>query len=145
MDRFRCILKENGVQVTRQRLEVYQILKELNTHVTADDIRKVLADRGNSMTVATVYNILNLFEEKGLVIRVGTAGEPVIYDINTYDHIHVCDSDTRHVRDYADHGLLDAVNHYLKKNPPKDLDLQRIDISLIGHDKIPSSGEPEKK
>ena len=128
MERLRNILKENGVQVTKQRLEIYQILKELNTHVTADDILKVLKYRGNSMTVATVYNILNLFEQKGLIMRVGTAGEPVIYDINTYGHIHV--------RDYPDKGLLEVVNRYLQENPLKGLELKRVDISLIGHDKV---------
>ena len=69
------------------------------------------------MTVATVYNILNLFEQKGLIMRVGTAGEPVIYDINTYDHIHVCDNDTRHVRDYPDNGLLEVVTHLSERKP----------------------------
>ncbi len=136
MERLRSILKKNGVQVTKQRLEVYQILKELNTHVTAEDILKVLKRQGNSMTVATVYNILNLFEQKGLIMRVGTAGEPVIYDINTYGHVHVCDCDTRHVRDYPDKGLLEVVNRYLQENPLKGLELKRVDISLIGHDKV---------
>ena len=74
MEELRKFLKDTGIQVTRQRLEVFQILKELNTHTTAEDIRKVLDSRGISMTVATIYNILNLFEEKGLIMRVGTAG-----------------------------------------------------------------------
>ena len=136
MDELRNLLKEYEIQITRQRLEVLGILKELNTHVTAEDIVNVLRERGISMTVATVYNVLNLFEQKGLVMRVGTAGEPVIYDINTYGHVHVCDSDTRHVRDYPDSGLLETVNRYLRKNPPENLELSRVDISLIGHDKV---------
>lgn len=139
MEGLRSVLKEHGVQITKQRLEVYQILKELNTHVTAEDILQVLQERNCAMTVATVYNILNLFEQKGLIMRVGTAGEPVIYDINTYDHIHVCDNDTRHVRDYPDNGLLEVVTHYLEENPLKDVDLIRVDISLVGHDKIQKS------
>ena len=139
MEGLRSVLKEHGVQITKQRLEVYQILKELNTHVTAEYILQVLQERNCAMTVATVYNILNLFEQKGLIMRVGTAGEPVIYDINTYDHIHVCDNDTRHVRDYPDNGLLEVVTHYLEENPLKDVDLIRVDISLVGHDKMQKS------
>ena len=139
MEGLRSVLKEHGVQITKQRLEVYQILKELNTHATAEDILQVLQERNCAMTVATVYNILNLFEQKGLIMRVGTAGEPVIYDINTYDHIHVCDNDTRHVRDYPDNGLLEVVTHYLEENPLKDVDLIRVDISLVGHDKMQKS------
>lgn len=135
MEDFRKTLKENGVQITRQRLEVYQILKKLNTHVTAEDVRKVLESRNISMTVATIYNILNLFEEKGLIMRVGTAGEPVVFDINTFGHVHICDLETRHVRDYLEPGLLDAVNRYLTEHPLTDLDLTRVEINLIGHDK----------
>ena len=135
MEDFRKTLKENGVQITRQRLEVYQILKELNTHVTAEDVRKVLESRNISMTVATIYNILNLFEEKGLIMRVGTAGEPVVFDINTFGHVHICDLETRRVRDYLEPGLLDAVNRYLTEHPLTDLDLTRVEINLIGHDK----------
>ena len=136
MDELRNLLKEYEIQITRQRLEVLGILKELNTHVTAEDVVNVLRERGISMTVATVYNVLNLFEQKGLVMRVGTAGEPVIYDINTYGHVHVCDCDTRHVWDYPDSGLLETVNRYLRENPPENLELSRVDISLIGHDKV---------
>lgn len=135
MEELRKILKDTGIQVTRQRLEVFQILKELNTHTTAEDIRKVLDSRGISMTVATIYNILNLFEEKGLIMRVGTAGEPVIFDINTFGHAHICDSESRHVRDYPETELLELVTDYLKAHPIKDLELQRVEINLVGHDK----------
>ncbi len=135
MDELRKTLKENGVQITRQRLEVYRILKELNTHVTAEDVRKVLESQNISMTVATIYNILNLFEEKGLIMRVGTAGEPVVFDINTFGHVHICNLETRYVRDYLEPGLLEAVNRYLKEHPLTDLELTRVEINLIGHDK----------
>ena len=127
MEELRKFLKDTGIQVTRQRLEVFQILKELNTHTTAEDIRKVLDSRGISMTVATIYNILNLFEEKGLIMRVGTAGEPVIFDINAFGHAHIFDSESRHV--------LELVTDYLKAHPVKDLELQRVEINLVGHDK----------
>ena len=135
MEKLRQIFKENGIQITKQRLQVYQVLKELNTHVTAENVLEVLQQRGISMTVATVYNILNLFEQKGLIIKVGAAGEPVIYDINTYEHIHICDQQTRLVRDCPDHRLVELIDSYLAEHPVEGLELQRVDISLIGRDK----------
>lgn len=140
LDSLRALFKENGIQITRQRLEVYKVLKTLNTHVTAEMVLEVLEQNGISMTVATVYNVLNLFEQKGLIIKVGAAGEPVIYDINTYEHIHICDQETRKVRDCPDNGLVDLIDNYLKEHPVDGLDLQRIDISLIGNDQAAHTG-----
>lgn len=134
MEQIRQILRENGIQITRQRLEVYKVLKELNTHVTAETVLGVLKRRGISMTVATVYNVLNLFEQKGLICKVGAAGEPVIYDINTYEHIHICDQETRQVRDCPDMQLVEFINRYLSEHPIDGLELSRVDISLIGKD-----------
>ena len=91
MENLKEILKQNGIQVTQQRLDVLRVLKELNTHVTVDDVLAALKERNINLTVATAYNILNTFEKKNIIMKVNTAGEPVIYDVNTYDHIHVCD------------------------------------------------------
>ncbi len=134
METLRNVLKENGIQVTKQRLAVYKVLKELNTHVTAEMILEILEQRGISMTVATVYNILNLFEQKGLIMKVGAAGEPVIFDINTFQHIHICDQETRKVRDCPDMKLVEVIEAYLREHPVQDLELHQVDISLIGRD-----------
>ena len=32
-------------------------------------------------------------------------------------------------------GLLELVTDYLKAHPVKDLELQRVEINLVGHDK----------
>ena len=134
MDDIRSLLKEKDIQITKQRLEVYKVLRDLHTHVTADTVLNVLKQRGISMTVATVYNVLNLFEEKGLIMKVGAAGEPVIYDVNTYEHVHICDQQTRQVRDCPDMELIQIISHYLQEHPVAGLDIKRIDVSLIGND-----------
>ena len=132
MDGYKQLLKESGIQITKQRLEVLQVLRELNTHVTVDDVISALKERDIHLTVATVYNILNLFERKKLIMKVNTAGEPVIFDVNTHKHAHICDSDNRHVADYPDHGLLDVIDDYLKLHPVEGLTVERVDVNLIG-------------
>ena len=69
MEQLRAILRENHIQVTQQRLEVLRVLKELNTHLTVDNVRAALQERQICLTTATVYNILNLFEKKGLITK----------------------------------------------------------------------------
>lgn len=133
MEQLRAILRENGIQVTQQRLEVLRVLKELNTHLTVENVRSALQQRQICLTTATVYNILNLFEKKGLIMKINTAGEPVIFDVNTHDHIHIYDPETRAVRDYEDSGLLNLVKDYLAVHPIDGLDLERVDIHFVGH------------
>lgn len=135
MEQLRAILRENGIQVTQQRLEVLRVLKELNTHLTVEQVHSALQQRQICLTTATVYNILNLFEKKGLIMKINTAGEPVIYDVNTHDHIHICDPDTRLVWDYDDGELIHMVKDYLAAHPISGLDLERVDINFIGHDR----------
>jgi len=137
MEKLRTVLKDNHIQVTQQRLEVLKVLRELNTHLTVDNVRAALEKRQICLTTATVYNILNLFEKKGLIMKINTAGEPVIYDVNTHDHAHICDAETRTVRDFDDSELLALVRDYLDEHPIDGLDLQRVDINLIGCDHCP--------
>lgn len=132
MEDLKAILKQNGIQVTQQRLDVLRVLKELNTHVTVDDVLAALKERHINLTVATAYNILNTFEKKNVIMKINTAGEPVIYDVNTYDHIHVCDCDTREVQDYDGKELLEIINRYFQKHPIEGVDLKRVDVNIIG-------------
>ena len=134
MEKIREVFAQKGIQMTKQRAAVYKVLKTLNTHVTAEMVLEKLREQGSGMTVATVYNIMNLFEEKGLIQTVGAAGEPVIFDVNTSWHAHICDAQTRCVRDYPDQELMRLVGDYLQKHPVEGLELSRIEISLIGRD-----------
>lgn len=132
MENSKAILKQNGIQVTQQRLDVLRVLKELNTHVTVDDVLAALKERNINLTVATAYNILNTFEKKNIIMKINTAGEPVIYDVNTHDHIHVCDCETREVQDYYDEELLKLINGYFESHPIKGVKLKRVDVNIIG-------------
>ncbi len=131
MEQYRRILKDYGLQITRQRLLVLKTLKELNCHVTVDQVCGALKERNIVLTVATVYNILNLFEKSGIIMRLSAAGEPVIFDVNTHEHAHVCDLSSREVVDYNDKELFQMIKEYILAHPPKDFEIERIDINLI--------------
>lgn len=133
MDELKQILRSKQIQVTQQRLEVLRVLHELNTHVTVDDVVSALKKKDITLTLASVYNILGTFEKKGLVMKIGAAGEPIIFDINTSPHFHICNSETREVRDYIDDDLMQIISGYLQEHPVNGLSIERIDLNLIGH------------
>lgn len=133
LEELKQILRDRHIQVTQQRLEVLRVLRELNTHVTVEDVVAALKEKDITLTLASVYNILGIFEKKGLIMKIGAAGEPVIFDVNTFPHFHLCDSETREVEDYIDDGLMELLNRYFTDHPIDGMKLERIDLNLIGH------------
>ena len=106
MEELKQVLRDNHIQVTQQRLEVLRVLKELGTHVTVEDVVAALKQHDITLTLASVYNILGIFEKKGLIMKIGTAGEPVIFDVNTFPHFHLCaapDAAARYVAKCAEY------------------------------------------
>jgi len=68
-----AVLHERGQRVTPQRLVINRALRELDRHVTADEVLAAVARRLPNVSLPTVYSTLELFEELGLVHRVGVS------------------------------------------------------------------------
>ena len=81
-------IRERGLRVTPQRLLIHQALKELDRHVTADELLDAVADRLPSISLPTIYATLELFEELGMVRRVQRAGT-TLFDPRTDPHHHL--------------------------------------------------------
>ena len=80
-------LRARGQRVTLPRLMVHRYVRRAPQHVTADKVRAELP----SLSFATVYSTLELFEVLGLVRRVATLGGVTVYDSRTQPHHHaVC-------------------------------------------------------
>ncbi|HET8672377.1 MAG TPA: Fur family transcriptional regulator [Thermoleophilaceae bacterium] len=86
------MLHERGQRVTPQRLVINRALRELNRHVTAEEVLEAVEDRLPNVSSPTVYSALELFEDLGLVHRVGIRQGAVLYDPRPDPHDHmVCD------------------------------------------------------
>jgi len=91
-DSIREKLKESGIASSVQRVKVLEYLHECKCHPTADRIYGELSKNGLDISLATVYNTLNLFEEKGLIRILSLEGSENRYDIMTHDHGHfICE------------------------------------------------------
>jgi Fe2+ or Zn2+ uptake regulation protein len=91
-DQLGAILRERGQRVTSQRLVMNRALRELNRHVTAEEVLESVEDRLPGVSLPTVYSTLELFEELGLVHRIGVRQGALLYDPRPEPHDHmVCD------------------------------------------------------
>lgn len=89
IETFKRILKESGIRVTHQRLEIYKEIKEATDHPTVEVLYERLKTRLPTVSLDTIYRTLVLFVELGLIKRVFGKGPVQRYDPNTYMHHHL--------------------------------------------------------
>ena len=83
-------LMRGGLRPTRQRLALAAVLigDGLDRHVTAESLYESVQSRGDSVSLATVYNTLKAFCDAGLMQEVTVDGSKSYFDTKTHDHPH---------------------------------------------------------
>ncbi len=92
-------LKERGLRVSLQKLEIAKHVLGGHRHFTAEEIFKEVNAEFSRVSRATVFNVLNLFVEHGLLKTVRARSDVLLYDSNTEDHDHVVVTDTGKIFD----------------------------------------------
>ncbi len=87
---FPQLLHQAGLRVTPQRLAICQLLANTETHPTANDIFLELKDKYPSLSLATIYNTLDVLVGMGAVNALGSIGDDKVhFDGNTSPHINL--------------------------------------------------------
>jgi Fe2+ or Zn2+ uptake regulation protein len=81
-------LRDRGQRVTSQRLVIGRLLRELDRHVTAEEVLRRASEQLPGVSLPTVYATLDLLAELGEARRVSVGG-PVLYDPRAEDHAHL--------------------------------------------------------
>ncbi len=79
--------RENRLKVTPQRIAVYNMLAGNKTHPTVEQVFVEVRKNIKSISLDTVYRILNSFTQIGLIQRL-SHGNAVRYDGNAMPHHH---------------------------------------------------------
>lgn len=82
-------LRENGFKVTPQRLAVYDVLKNNETHPSAEIIYKKLRPMYPSMSFATVYKTVEILNKINVIQILNTCEDSNRYDANVSKHFHI--------------------------------------------------------
>lgn len=84
-------LKKAGLKVTHPRVIVLQILQSApDNHFSAEDIYRRLLDDGKDVGLATVYRVLNQFEDADIVDRHHFEGGKSVFELaNKIHHDHL--------------------------------------------------------
>jgi len=86
--RVETLLASHGIQPTRQRVRVAELLFSCDQHLSAEQVIQALSLDGRHVSKATVYNALNLFAQKGLLKALALDRDCGLFDSNTAPHHH---------------------------------------------------------
>jgi Fur family peroxide stress response transcriptional regulator len=99
---FRRRCKERHLNITPQRLAIYEILIQSNNHPDAEYIFKKLQTAFTNISLDTVYRTLSTFAELGLIRPVEGYGQTRRYDPDISKHHHFKCRQCHKIVDFCD-------------------------------------------
>lgn len=117
-------LKDEGLKLTPQRIIVLESLIKLNNHPTAEIIYEEIKKKYPNISLATVYNILELLSKKNIINKVYCDDGKLRYDGNTIMHQHIVDTKNGEIKDFYDDELNDLLVGYFRNKNINILDLK---------------------
>ena len=128
-DRVATELAARGLRATRQRVALLRLLRRSRVHPTAAELHRSLLAEQPSLSLKTVYDILDSLVSANLASCVTDGGEPYRYEAQNAPHYHarcrVCgrlyDLEARsdaHIRGRSD--------------VPDGFVVERISVTLVG-------------
>ena len=99
MDQFKLHtkrLRSSGLRPTKQRLAICKALfdRKETFHFTIEKLKKII-EKGSKkkISVATLYNTVHAFKQKGYLREISLKGNKKFFDTNTKHHHHFYDED----------------------------------------------------
>ncbi len=124
-----ALIREKGIKATAQRIAVYNAISELG-HCSAEEVATKVRCDYPSITIATVYCILDSFDHCGLIARLSTPSGKIHYDVTAHPHHHIYHSDGM-ITDYEDKELAEYLNRYFAGKKINNQDIKGVKLQLF--------------
>ena len=80
-------IRSAGLKVTQARKSILKILEtSKKSHLSADDIDKLLIKKKDDIGIATIYRVLNQFVDAGICIKHHFDSEQAVFELNPIEH-----------------------------------------------------------
>ena len=109
-------LRSSGLRPTKQRLKICEVLfnREKTFHFTINDLAKNISEQlQEKISLATVYNTVHAFKNKGYLKEISINSDKSYFDTNTTNHHHFFDQDNNQLID-CNNDDIEKIN--IKKN-----------------------------
>ena len=98
-------LRSSGLRPTKQRLKICEVLfnRDNTFHFTINDLAKSISKELNErISLATVYNTVHAFKNKGYLKEISINSDKSYFDTNITNHHHFFDEDTNELIDCSE-------------------------------------------
>ena len=98
-------LRSSGLRPTKQRLKICEALfnRDDTFHFTINDLAKSISNELNEkISLATVYNTIHAFKNKGYLKEISINSDKSYFDTNITNHHHFFDEDNNELIDCTD-------------------------------------------
>lgn len=109
------VLKDNKLRVTPQRHLILSYLASHHNHPSVDTIHAALSKELPNLGASTIYNTLNTFVERGLVIELQNGDGSTHYDYFGTPHYHAICTNCGKIVDVTYEGFGDDEKKFEKR------------------------------
>ncbi len=125
-------LLSKGLKVTPQRIAVLEAIKRLNNHPSAEHIIEHIRKTHPNIATGTVYKVLDVLTDNGLVKRVKTERDIMRYDAVMEKHHHLYCAESDRIEDYNDEQLDKMLEDYFEKRGIPNFNIEDIKVQIMG-------------
>ena len=98
-------LRNSGLRPTKQRIKICEILfgRKETFHFSINELSSLISNKTDEkISLATVYNTVHAFLNKGYLKQIAINSEQSYFDTNTSEHHHFYDEDKMQLVDIHD-------------------------------------------
>ena len=125
-------LRTSGLRPTRQRIEICKLLfdRKHTFHFTINDLSNSLLKITNEkISLATIYNTIHAFKNKGYLKEISINSDKTYFDTNVSNHHHFFDENKKQLIDLNDKDV-GKVN-IKKKLPGKTIKSIEVLVKIV--------------
>ena len=122
-------LRSSGLRPTKQRLKICEVLftPQETFHFTVNDLTQIIEEKlDEKISLATVYNTVHAFKNKGYLKEISVSNDKSYFDTNTNLHHHFYDTKENQLID-IDFSQIELKNI---PSPPKGKSIKEIDVVI---------------
>lgn len=107
-EQFEAFLKERGMRRTAERSEILRKALEFDGHFDIERLKQAMDDEGFHVSLATVYNTVDLMYESGILRKHSFDGQQARFEVAANNHLHLVCLQCGKIREVSDRALFPA-------------------------------------
>jgi Fur family iron response transcriptional regulator len=124
---YEAMLRDVGLRPTQQRVALARLLfSRGDRHFTAEMVYNEATQSSLQVSLATVYNTLNMFGKLGLLREIGVDGTTTYFDTRTGDHHHFFVEGEGEIRDIP----TTQISIGKMGSVPEGYEISRVDLVI---------------